>query len=421
MAANDNDGPIPLDAITTTDGWFDYATKIRSSRNIFGQQSTFKAKVLTEPTPLTNNTDCTIGDGGKKMCMVRIEKEEMAHQNYITDPCSQALANNPAVVAQLMALHTRMSIPKGRGIEEPQLNDIVEIMLTPGANGAPYDLQIGKFLKITDRPTAIQNPLPSECADLSAQFSNNSAVTHLGSSIAGAATVGMAAGDPGNCDWSNGVRQLNSIYLPTGVLIYNGQLEATGLLWTDPLRGASLIRDAQSDWEALAEAFEKTFPGQTLFASGYRTYEGQVNQRMKRYQAGGVFNCGAGSYYSDGSPGQGVAATPGRSPHGWGSAVDIDRNASKWEHGTTRNPTLAKSSKHFKWVNKNSTQFNFVLSVTDEYWHLDWTGFPTVVQNGASYIKSTRWVPLDSSYDDVPLYPDTYAVPVLAAATTTTP
>ena len=64
----------------------------------------------------------------------------------------------------------------------------------------------------------------------------------------------VSPNDPGTFSWSNRAKQKTAIYIPTGDPIYNGELERTGLLYTDPASGAQLIKDAKDDWLKLTAA-----------------------------------------------------------------------------------------------------------------------------------------------------------------------
>ena len=198
--------------------------------------------------------------------------------------------------------------------------------------------------------------------------------------------------DPGIFSWSNKAKQKSATYIPTDTVIYNGELENSDLLFTDPNSGAKLIKDAKDDWLKLTAAYKEKF-GKQLKGSGYRTYDSQVSVRMIRVggdEAGcpgpygnGVKGEGAGQYNKN-CKFVGYAATPGTSNHGWGSAVDIDRPASGWTGDQAGN------SPEFKWLNKFAPEkFNFNFGVSGEHWHLDWTGFNKVV-SGVS-VSTKRW------------------------------
>jgi hypothetical protein len=163
-----------------------------------------------------------------------------------------------------------------------------------------------------------------------------------------------------------------------GLKVLNGSLESTGIVMFNPaITPGGLLPPVMEDFLKLKEAFDKKFPGQTLNGSGYRTYIGQVNARMRR--AGPGNPCGSGKrLHSDPTKRDiGVAASPGTSRHGWGAAVDLNRT--NWEHGSTMDYKLADSAPEFQWLNKFAGKHNFVLNVTGEHWHISWKKLNTVI------------------------------------------
>ena len=176
-----------------------------------------------------------------------------------------------------------------------------------------------------------------------------------------------APGDPGIYSWSNRAKQKTATYLPTKQLLYNGDLEKSGLLVSDQETGARLIKDALPDFLRMNEAYKRRW-GRPLYSSGYRTYNGQVYARMIRVK-GDDANC-PDNRYGNGKRGEGAgernanckfvgyAAIPGTSNHGWGSAIDIDRTKAGFTNGRGGN------SPQFQWLNKygpGNFNFNFVI------------------------------------------------------------
>ena len=199
--------------------------------------------------------------------------------------------------------------------------------------------------------------------------------------------------DPGIYSWSNRAKQKTAIYLATGETLYNGDIENSGLLATDPETGAKIIKDAMPDFKRMAAAYKARW-SRTLFCSGYRTYNGQVNARMVRVKGDGK-DC-PGNRYGNGIKGEGAgeqnanckfvgfAATPGTSNHGWGAAVDINRSKAGFTNG------MADNSPQFQWLNKyGPEQFNFNFGVSGEHWHMDWLGWNDTV-SGVK-VRTTRW------------------------------
>ncbi|WP_179951068.1 M15 family metallopeptidase [Xylanimonas oleitrophica] len=81
----------------------------------------------------------------------------------------------------------------------------------------------------------------------------------------------------------------------------NGRVPASELcdIWQDPFH---VRADAAVRLEPLNDAYEKTFGEPLCLTGGYRSYEEQVRLKSQKPT---------------------LAATPGRSNHGWGLAVDI--------------------------------------------------------------------------------------------------
>jgi len=234
-------------------------------------------------------------------------------------------------------------------------------------------------------------------------------------------------GDPGGFLWSNRAMQYKVTYdnreitngeLPDDMLVHDNTLPRSALIATliaagDPAgptagaeylqsdafkasqptaaTGVRLIKEAMVDWLKLAAAYEAKF-GNPLKGSGYRTYTGQVNVRMIRVE--GDINCPDAKFWfngrlrtnqttgkTQGGPASGVgqlngscefagfASIPGRSNHGWGAAVDINRDASAWTQDKKH------KSPEFRWLNRWSRDYNFVFGVPGEHWHLDWIPF----------------------------------------------
>jgi len=244
----------------------------------------------------------------------------------------------------------------------PKKGDKVKVELRYNVHG--YNLFQGEYLGPVETSGFSGNGYRTgQGSGLASLFGRGTTVP----SVAGEGGCGATEGDPGYCSWSGCTKQYiatwNSSAYPqwNGTELRNGDLEKTGMLIKDAKSGAQLIPPAMEDFLKLAAAFEAKFPGKTLRGSGYRSYAGQVYQRMRR----NANKCGSGSKTASGAS-IGVAATPGRSNHGWGAAVDLK------SMGST-------STQYFKWVNKFSKNFNFVFGVSDEHWHIDWMNFGTQV------------------------------------------
>ena len=250
--------------------------------------------------------------------------------------------------------------------------------------------------------------------------------------------------DPGTFSWSNGKAQYKVIWTETGQELKNGQIEDSGLLVTDTIAwrrevatqeghsvafgqpfdidpkaitGATLIRPAMDDWLKLNAAFRAVFD-EPLKSSGYRTYDGQVHQRMKRAEGdvncpGVAYPCKGGTCYNKGNgEGSGVldinckvlltAATPGTSNHGWGAAADIRRRSIRawkktWNSETGKYEQIGAYNKSgtanpFRWLNKFSRENNFIFGAYGEHWHLDWTKFTEKITDSTKRVgKPKEW------------------------------
>ena len=341
----------------------------------YSDNTTFKAVALTDAFQLTANQLMAI-DGGatgqesgtnaRSAFRARIIGDNSPH-SFLTDPCDPAYANNLTFVYQMITMHTLFisndttAMPITRG-------DIVLVKLS--RSGQSYNLEYGIFEELL----SVEDPsgeAGSHCASLIDLFGE---IEHKPFPQSGApgvqqspASVGgtQSAQDPGTCSWSGGVKRLSTVWQSTefpqynGKQLYNGSLEDSGMLLKDA-RGPELVPPAMEDFLKLAAAYEAKFPGKTLKGSGYRSYAGQVHQRMLR--ASCKTCCDQPKATS-----MGAAATPGRSNHGWGAAVDLDRG--EWTKGK------GNRSPEFRWLNKFSTNFNFVFGVGGEHWHLDWMKF----------------------------------------------
>jgi hypothetical protein len=194
----------------------------------------------------------------------------------------------------------------------------------------------------------------------------------------------------GSYQWSDPQRkrQKTATHTPTGKIVRNGELETSGLLSPVPGTDLSLITEALPDFVALKAAFENKFPGKKLTGFGYRTYEKQA----ELYECYKNKNCNNGN----------LAATPGRSNHGWGAAVDIDRAAAGYS------PKGSLTTTPFRWLNKFAPDFNFMFTVSkaagssqNENWHMDWLGFNNIV-TGVT-VKKRRAFALTESDDKLTL------------------
>jgi len=192
--------------------------------------------------------------------------------------------------------------------------------------------------------------------------------------------------DTGEFSWSNRAKQKTSLYIPSNKTLGNGDLEQSGILEINDETGARLLPGAMADFKLMNEAFKKKFGHPLQQTGGYRDYQAQVRERMRRVlgdqhgcpakatgdraevQSNGKLGEGIGQWtYEDGAcKWIGYAAIPGTSAHGWGGAVDLG----------------GLSTGQFEWLNKfGLPKWNFVFGVLGEKWHISWTGLKDVLQS----------------------------------------
>ena len=154
--------------------------KLFSRYNVLGKTSIFIAKVITEPRAFsgaaaeaaggTNEGETPVG---LYICNVRLLSGLMPHVKFFKDPCliSIVTEEDEAAVTRLRSAHTKMTISVVGDEIAPQINDIVEIALSPGDNNCPYDFQIGKFVKLRETlSAAATQPDPTQCVGLGDLF-----------------------------------------------------------------------------------------------------------------------------------------------------------------------------------------------------------------------------------------------------------
>ena len=141
----------------------------------------------------------------------------------------------------------------------------------------------------------------------------------------------------------------------------NGQLIDTSL---SPIEGGHrLNRIAADAYDEMKSAAEKDGISWNITDS-YRDYEDQVKVAAKK------------GLYKEG----GLAATPGTSNHGWGSALD-----------------LKLGSEAQSWLNKNASKFGF-SSIAREPWHWEHKESAQAIKGGPSSKEPISSVLIDSSF-----------------------
>jgi len=363
--------------------------------NSFGTKRVFSAIVLTRPIFLADADITAAGGGGSpfrpRKDMGRLTKfafkgrilDHPSPHDYLPDPCNPEITANTATTMRVINMHTTFISSDDYTKSDnylPRLGDIVRVELTD--NIFSYNLQFGTFLAIRDnKASSTLDPTNREdCTTLREAFGGEYLLS----------TVGGNPNDPGTFSWSNHKKQLTRTWKPTGLVMKNGEIENSGLLVTVPcIAGAVIVKEALEDLCKLAAAFKAKFKKPLKSLQGYRTYSGQVKQRLKRVPGdkckhcmcgkgknkklcptkphGG--NCGDGSgsgQYNAACKYIGYAATPGRSNHGWGASIDLDRD--DWANKGDTAP-------EFMWLNKFGKQYNFIFGAPGERWHIDWTKY----------------------------------------------
>tara|TARA_R110001583_G_scaffold7472_14_gene36989 strand:- start:11767 stop:12435 length:669 start_codon:yes stop_codon:yes gene_type:complete len=173
--------------------------------------------------------------------------------------------------------------------------------------------------------------------------------------------------------------------IPNGTVLANGDKSLSPPGTYVSIGTGDLLAAAVPDWNKLKDAYAKRFPGKTLKSlSSYRSYQGQVAQRLLRHGADDKYKAdqkpctGQGGHDGRSTHKCTPAATPGTSNHGFGASVDIDKAGSGWTN--TQYPQVAQTaqqridtaSEQFKWINMYSINFNFKMTVSMENWHIDW-------------------------------------------------
>ena len=114
----------------------------------------------------------------------------------------------------------------------------------------------------------------------------------------------------------------------------------------------------------------------------YRSFDSQVALLQQRY-----VRAGAGTRFHDGSWWRRVSgapvATPGRSDHGWGLAID----AAVWDHEAGRAVPVYRSAA-WGWIRENLLHYGLCWAWDDEHeepwhWHLYEIGTPAVLAHEA--------------------------------------
>ncbi|WP_158614615.1 D-alanyl-D-alanine carboxypeptidase family protein [Frigoribacterium sp. PhB107] len=126
--------------------------------------------------------------------------------------------------------------------------------------------------------------------------------------------------------------------------------------------GSGYLRpDAKTQYDALNSAFQTRFGKALRITEGYRPFARQDALFRERY----VVDAGGGIYYAGQRwtkrPEASVAAVPGESNHGWGTACDFGAGVNVG--GSAEN----------NWMDANAPAFGYNPTVPSEPWHFDYT------------------------------------------------
>ena len=160
---------------------------------------------------------------------------------------------------------------------------------------------------------------------------------------------------------------MSSIILPTGINS-NIQNPLDSKLITEAI---SPLNKMLSDW--VTWMISQGFVGKKI---GNQTYYASINSAFRTYdEQRNIKNIHSGS---------GLAATPGRSNHGWGIAIDLQFKKKNGELinnfiGDTPNPDGFKLNinESLRWLLDNSYQYGFLIPAglrEREFWHFEYHG-----------------------------------------------
>lgn len=129
----------------------------------------------------------------------------------------------------------------------------------------------------------------------------------------------------------------------------NGQMSSANLCSVDFAPSVIIDCLAVDDLEALNAAFYEEFGHNLPVGGGYRSYGEQVSTKASR-----------GS----------KAATPGKSNHGWGRAIDLSISGNRsWNYNGVKYQWLRENGPDYFWVNPTWAQSG---GSNPENWHWEW-------------------------------------------------
>ena len=205
--------------------------------------------------------------------------------------------------------------------------------------------------------------------------------------------------------WSGGKKVWKATYFSTDnskIQIENGFMEDVLNDSNEPIIKSvpgtpklKLIPQAHKDWDDLKKAYFDRFDTELKVTGGYRNYAKQVDQRLKRVRCGPAgstvktptdLTSEVATADLKGSPARsgnripvrgqcekgGIAAIPGRSKHGWGISVDLNRDSYVVGPNNIGKKDDSGKNLSFRWLNKYGIIYNWVFNVRGEQWHITW-------------------------------------------------
>lgn len=396
--------------------WAADKTRQSDKYDAYGPQTVFSIRVLTRPTTLSGEEyQAVMGDSSTANSAPEKKYSRVMFKGRITsaggtpsphlslpDPCYLTAGNSPEdtqCAARIISMHTTFFSnmdPK----DVPSIGDLVRGRLEPGDLGK-FNLQYATFTEVESK-TGIGTMIPPTGASANAAACRANLIGLFEIAARHAPSSNLPAdrlNSPGQHVWKD--RKLQRIIewsstkytsIPNGTKIYNGDKDMSPPGTYTDIGGADLISAAIPDWERLKAAYKKKFKTLTLTTrSAYRSYEGQVTQRLLRHDGNDVYRGGCTSKSGTATGGLGSATThkctpaakPGTSNHGFGASVDIQTTASGFDPPSTPtsgNKLQKNASEQFRWLNQYAKDYNFLFAVKWENWHLDWIPFSDQVK-----------------------------------------
>lgn len=300
-----------------------YGNSIRESikTDVYKNVYNFRVVVLTKPLPLSGNG---LVVSGYKF-MGRIMDPPIASggppspHKLLPDPCRLDSSIDPSQISKIIRLHTEFS--SGPGMTDmPNPGDEIEVTLQPGDYS--YNVRHAVFTSMR-----VKNANRSE---------KNIASCDVGGSLSNLFVdggSGLGSFEPRKYTYMGGDVSLK------GSTVENGRIPESligTMNTTYSAHGAKVLKEHLVWWDGLAKAyyekFKEKFPAQA--GGGYRTFEKQ------------------GKMYVDPKlikeDGKHLAAKPGTSNHGLGTAVDIS------------SAIVQFSNDKYKWLFANALTHNIV-------------------------------------------------------------